>query len=90
MHSDESPSEAEPAVEGGLADWLRMDLTAGLRFPPQWLLVTAACIRQAGAVLSAVRGQSEHTALDERRTWCKATGRRQRGAKGPLGGEEES
>lgn len=34
--------------------------------PPRWLLVTAACIRQAGAVLSAVRGQSEDTALDKR------------------------
>lgn len=43
---------AEPARVGGLADWLRTDLTESSSPPPLITTVTAVCIRQAGAVLS--------------------------------------
>lgn len=43
----------EPATLGGLADWLRTDLTDSRSPPPLIIMVTAVCTRQAGAVLSA-------------------------------------
>jgi len=43
---------AETARVGGLADWLRTDLTDSRSPPPLITTVTAVCIRQAGAVLS--------------------------------------
>lgn len=43
---------AEPARVGGLADWLRSDLKDSRSPPPLVTMVTAVCIRQAGAVLS--------------------------------------
>lgn len=43
---------AEPVRVGGLADWLRTDLTDSRSPPPLITTVTAVCIRQAGAVLS--------------------------------------
>lgn len=42
----------EPVRVGGLADWLRTDLTDSRSPPPLIVKVTAVCIRQAGAVLS--------------------------------------
>lgn len=43
---------AEPARVGGLADWLRTDLTDSRSPPPLILTVTAVYNRQAGVVLS--------------------------------------
>lgn len=53
---------AEPARVGGLADWLRTDLTDSRSPPPLITMVTAVCIRQAGAVLS-VRSRGRETTL---------------------------
>lgn len=43
---------AEPVRVGGLADWIRTKLTGSRSPPPMITVVTAVCIRQAGAVLS--------------------------------------
>lgn len=43
---------AKPARVGGLADWLRTDLTDSRSPPPLITMVTAVCILQAGVVLS--------------------------------------
>lgn len=88
LRSDESPSEAEPAVRGGLADWLRMCLTAGLRFPSGgcWLLLLA--FGRLGLFFLCWGKQSKDTALDKRRRWRKATGRSHRRPEGPLAREK--
>lgn len=58
---------AEPARVGGLAGWLRTDLTDSRSPTPLITTVTAVCIRQAGAVLSVARGKRE-TRLENKRT----------------------
>lgn len=56
---------------GGLADWLRTDLTDSRSPRPLSASVTAVCIRRAGAALSA-----EDTERDQiRRALGEATGR---------------